>query len=267
MTRMTRSSLTLKLGVGATALAMSLVPALSARAAGVNYAALGDSYSSGVGAGDYLGSSGDCDRSPNAYSALWAQQHSPSAYVSVACSGARTTDVIANQLGVLSASTTLVSITIGGNDVGFSSIMQDCILDGTTTCVNEVNNAKADAKANLPGKLAGVYSAIRSKAPNAHVVVLGYPEFYDLSKDCVGISQESRTAIDSGIDVIDSITSTAASRAGFTYGDVRGAFSGHEICDSGRWLHSVNFLHLEESYHPTADGHAKGYLPVFAARA
>lgn len=265
---MSRAALTLKLGVGATALAFTFVPAMSAQAAsGVNYYAMGDSYSSGVGAGDYIDSSGDCDRSPNAYSALWAQQHSPSSYSSVACSGAKTTDVLANQLSGLSSSTTLISITIGGNDVGFSGIMQDCILKGSSTCVSEINTAKADASANLPGKLASVYSAIKSKAPNAHVVVLGYPDFYDLNNDCTGIAQESRVAIDSGIDLLDSVTQTAAQQAGFTYADVRGAFDGHEICDSNRWLHSVNFLDIEESYHPTADGHANAYLPVFAARA
>lgn len=265
---MSRRSLTLKLGVGATALAFSFVPALSARAAGgVNYIALGDSYSSGVGAGSYLSSSGSCDRSPNAYSALWAQQHNPSSYTSVACSGAKTTDVIANQVSALSSSTTLVSITVGGNDENFAGIMTDCNLYGTTTCVNEINAAEADAKANLPGKLANVYNAIRSKAPHAHVVVLGYPDFYDLSNDCVGLSQTSRTAIDGGIDLLDSITRTAAANAGFTYGDVRGSFSGHEICDSNRWLHSVNFWDMTESYHPTADGQKYGYLPVFAAKA
>ncbi len=264
---MSRSSLTLKLGVGATALAFTFVPALSAQAAGVHYVALGDSYSSGVGAGNYIGSSGSCDRSTNAYSALWAQQHHPSAYSSVACSGAKTTDVTANQLSALSTSTTLVSITIGGNDVGFSSIMTDCILGGTTTCVNEINAAKANATANLPGKLATVYNGIKSKAPNAHVVVLGYPDFYDLSKNCVGISQTSRAAIDGGIDLLDSITSTAAAKAGFTYGEVRGSFAGHEICDSNRWLHSVDFWDITESYHPTAAGQASGYLPVFAAKA
>ncbi|HWC22719.1 MAG TPA: SGNH/GDSL hydrolase family protein [Flexivirga sp.] len=264
---MSRSALTLKLGVGATALAFSFAPALSAQAAGENYVALGDSYSSGVGAGDYIGSSGSCDRSPNAYSALWAQQHSPSSYTSVACSGAKTTDVIANQLSALSSSTTLVSITVGGNDENFAGIMEDCNVYGTDRCVSEINAAEADAKANLPGKLATLYNAIRSKAPNAHVVVLGYPEFYDLSNDCVGLSQESRTAIDGGIDLLDSITSTAAGKAGFTYGDVRGSFTGHEICDSDRWLHSVNFWDFTESYHPTADGQAYGYLPVFAGKA
>ncbi|RNI19620.1 SGNH/GDSL hydrolase family protein [Flexivirga caeni] len=264
---MSRGSLALKAGVGATALALSLVPALSAHASAVNYVALGDSYSSGVGAGDYIRSSGSCDRSPNAYSALWAAQHDPASYTSVACSGAKTTDVIANQLSALSSSTTLVSITVGGNDENFSGIMQDCILDGTSTCVSEIDAAEADARANLPGKLAAVYGDISADAPNAQVVVMGYPDFYDLGNDCVGLSQKSRTAIDGGIDLLDSIIQTAANQAGFTYADVRSAFSGHEICDSDRWLHSVNVLDIDESYHPTAEGHADGYLPVFAANA
>lgn len=264
---MTRGSLALKLGVGATALAMTFVPALAADASGANYVALGDSYSSGVGAGDYIDSSGSCDRSPNAYSALWADAHDPASYRSVACSGAKTTDVIANQLSALSSSTTLVSITVGGNDENFAGIMEDCNLYGTSTCVSEIESAEADARANLPGKLATLYDAIRTKAPNAHVVVLGYPDFYDLSNDCIGLSQESRTAIDGGIDLLDSIIRTAATTAGFTYGDVRGSFDGHEICDSDRWLHSVNFWDITESYHPTADGQEYGYLPVFAAKA
>ncbi|KYH45349.1 SGNH/GDSL hydrolase family protein [Branchiibius sp. NY16-3462-2] len=244
---------------------LGLVP--TADAATVRYVALGDSYSSGVGAGSYLSSSGDCDRSTNAYSALWATANHPTSYVSVACSGAKTTDVLSNQVSALSSSTTLVSITIGGNDENFAGIMQDCNLKGTTTCVNEINAAKADATANLPGKLAKVYTAIKGKAPNAHVVVLGYPDFYDLDKSCIGLSQSSRTAIDSGIDLLDSLTKTAASKAGFTFGDVRSTFRGHEICDSGRWLHSVNLLDIEESYHPTATGQKSGYLPVFSAKA
>ena len=64
------------------------VAAGPASAAGANYVALGDSYSSGVGAGDYTSDSGSCDRSPNAYSALWAGANAPSSYVSVACSRA-----------------------------------------------------------------------------------------------------------------------------------------------------------------------------------
>ncbi len=108
----------------------------------VHYVALGDSYSSGVGAGSYISSSGSCDRSPNAYSALWATAHAPASYTSVACSGATTTTVINTQLSALSASTTLVSITIGGNDVGFANIMETCALDGTSACVAAVQSAE-----------------------------------------------------------------------------------------------------------------------------
>jgi len=248
--------------------ALVVAMAVPAAAAGANYVALGDSYASGVGAGDYIDSSGDCDRSPNAYSALWANANAPASYTSVACSGATTASVESSQLSALNGSTSLVSVTVGGNDVGFSSIMEDCILYGTDTCVSEVNSAEADARANLPGRLDTVYSDISSDAPSAHVVVLDYPHFYDLAASCsVGLSDESHTKIDEGIDVLDGLVQDAAGRHGFTFADVRGAFGGHELCDSDPWLHSTNFLDLSESYHPTAAGHANAYYPVFSSAA
>ncbi|HZZ96978.1 MAG TPA: SGNH/GDSL hydrolase family protein [Jatrophihabitantaceae bacterium] len=250
---------------GVVALVIAVAPA--AAAAGANYVALGDSYSSGVGAGDYTAESGDCDRSPNAYSALWAANNAPASYVSVACSGATTADVANSQLPALSASTTLVSITVGGNDENFAGIMEDCNLYSDDTCVSEIQAAEDDAQANLPGKLDTLYGAIRSDAPNANVVVLDYPDFYDLANDCVGLSQTKRAKIDEGINLLDSITGNAANAAGFGFADVRGAFTGHEICDDNRWLHSVNFSDFSESYHPTADGHSQAYYPTFSAYA
>ena len=249
------------------AFALVLSGAPGALAAGQNYVALGDSYSSGVGAGDYTSESGDCDRSPNAYSALWAAANSPSSYVSVACSGATTSDVVSNQLSALTSATTLVSITIGGNDENFAGIMQDCNLGSDDTCVSEIQGAEDDASANLPGKLASLFSQIYDRAPSAHLVVLDYPHFYDLANECVGLSQTKRAKIDEGIDTLDGILGQAASDAGASFADVRGAFSGHEICDDNRWLHSVNFTDIGESYHPTADGHADAYYPTFAAAA
>lgn len=41
------------------------------------YVALGDSYSSGVGSGNYDSASGNCKRTSRAYPALWAAAHSP----------------------------------------------------------------------------------------------------------------------------------------------------------------------------------------------
>src|SRR3954454_9608653 len=119
-----------------------LVGMPAAEAAGANYVALGDSYASGVGSGSYTSESGSCLRSTKAYPQLWVKGHAPSSFKFVACSGAKTTDVNANQPSAVSSSTTLASITIGGNDVGFSAAMENCVLDGTDTWVADVNAAE-----------------------------------------------------------------------------------------------------------------------------
>jgi lysophospholipase L1-like esterase len=238
-----------------------------AAAAVTNYVALGDSYSSGVGSGSYTAQSGSCLRSTKAYSALWAAAHRPASYVSVACSGAKTTDVLAEQLAPLSAATTLVTITIGGNDVNFAGVMLDCVLHGTNTCVKEVDAAETDARTNLPGELDTVYTAIRSHAPHARVVVLDYPRFYHVGVwYCVGLSNTSRSKINEGANVLDGVISTAAAAHRFAFADVRSRFAaGHEICDSGSWLHSVDWSNVTQSYHPTAGGQSGGYLPALTA--
>lgn len=262
----------LRLSLIATVLAaivtLLVAAAPSASAAGARYVALGDSYTSGVGAGSYTSSSGSCDRSTNAYSQLWANAHAPASYVSVACSGAKTTDVSATQLAALTSSTTLISMTIGGNDVDFAGVMEDCNLYGTTTCVNEINAAENTARDQLPGWLDTLYNQIRAKSPSARVVVASYPRFYDLSASwyCPGLSTTSRTKINEGADVLDGVIQSAASRHGFVFADVRSRFaSGHEICDSGSWLHSIDWSDITSSYHPTASGQSGGYLPAFTA--
>jgi lysophospholipase L1-like esterase len=233
-------------------------------ASGVNYVAMGDSYSSGVGAGSYISDSGDCLRSTNAYSALWASANSPASYTSVACSGATTDSMISSQLSALSSSTTLVSFTVGGNDVGFTNIMETCILGGTDDCVAAVQQAEDYAQTELPGKLDTLYSDISSDAPNAKVVVLDYPVFYQLDTLCVGLSAESHEKLDEGINLLNGVLQDAASRHGFTFADVTSIFVGHQLCSGDDWLHSLNITDITESYHPTATGQSDGYLPVFS---
>ena len=262
--------------VTAATLAMSgAAPALAAPAvpAGpqvdVNYVALGDSYSAGVGAGSSVSSSGSCDRSVHAYSALWDTAHDPASYTSVACSGATAGSVISSQLQALSSTTTLVSVTVGGNDVGFSSVMETCVLSSTSTCVQAITAAEAEIASQLPGELNSVLAGIRADAPIARVVVLDYPELYDLSRSagCIGLSTTDRTDLDQAADDLDGQIQAAADRYGDVFADVRTAFAGHEICDSGSWLHSVSILDISESYHPTASGQADAYDPVFSQAA
>jgi lysophospholipase L1-like esterase len=257
--------------IGVTALTLGLAAAITGTAtpakaaSSVNYVALGDSYSSGVGAGD---ESGSCDLSPNAYGPLWASANSPNSFTFDACSGATTSSVISSQLSSLSASTTLVSITIGGNDVGFSSIMETCILESTSSCESAVSSAEEYANDTLPGNLSTLFADIKADAPNAKVVVLDYPDFYDLSVSiCLGLSSADHQALDNGINDLDGVLQTATDNAGFYFADVRSQFSGHELCDDAGWLNSVEIFDIHTSYHPTATGQADGYLPVFTAAA
>jgi len=249
--------------VAATPLVFAATPA---SASSVNYVALGDSYASGLGAGSYSG--GSCDRSANAAAQLWANAHSPTSFAFVACSGATTSDVINNQISALNSSTTLVSVIIGGNDVGFASVMETCVLGSDSACVNAINNAEAQARSQLPGSLNTLFNDISARSPGAQVIVMGYPEFYDLARSsgCIGLSTTKRQAIDGGSDVLDSVISAAVGgHPNFSYAEVRSAFSGHELCDSTEWLKSVDWFNLGDSYHPNAAGQSGGYLPVLNA--
>lgn len=245
----------------------ALAAATPAEAATVNYVALGDSYASGVGAGSYYSSSGSCDRSPNAYPALWAAANSPASFTFAACSGAKTTDVISSQLSSVTSSATLVSLTIGGNDAGFSSIMETCILSSTSTCESAINQAEQYVTTTLPGLLNTVLSDIHAKAPSARLVLVGYPDFYDLNVwICIGLSRGDHQAIDTGINILDGVLATAAANSGAVFADPRAQFSGHELCDGAGWLNSLT-IPIGSSYHPTATGQKSGYLPVFTAAA
>ncbi|MGH3382404.1 MAG: SGNH/GDSL hydrolase family protein [Actinoallomurus sp.] len=250
--------------LAAAALTAATTPAY---ASSTNYVALGDSYSSGTGTGSYDLDSA-CQRSSKAYAALWSASHAPASFQFVACSGAKTGDVLNNQIGALSASTTLASITIGGNDAGFASIMQTCVLSSDDSCLSAVSGAEDYARNTLPGNLNNLFGQMRSRAPSATFVVMDYPHLYITNDSgCIGMSHTKHVALNEAADVIDGTIATAASQAGFTFSDVRSQFTGHELCSGDDWLHAVDLGDIGSSYHPTATGHASGFLPVFSAGA
>lgn len=256
-----------RLTVTACAIALTLSPILAAgaaNAAAVNYVALGDSYSSGTGAGSYIDST--CKRSSNAYPYRWAGAHSPASFRFVACSGATTSSVSSGQLPALSSSTTLVSVTAGGNDAGFSSVMTTCVTRSDSACVKAAQDAEAFMRNTLPGRLDSLYTAIRSKAPNAKVVVLSYPRLYIITSSCAGLSNTKRTALNKAADTLATETAKEVAEAGFTFADARDTFAGHELCSGDGWLNSVTWP-IGDSYHPTSRGHANGYLPAFTTAA
>lgn len=228
----------------------------------VRYTALGDSYSAGVGTGDY--SNRNCDDSPEGYPPLWRGSHTVATFRFVACGGATTADVLNSQLKGLSPDTTLVTITIGGNDVGFSNILFTCYLHGQRACLDGLASAESYAHRTLPGLLARTYSRIRSVAPRARVVVLGYPHLYGADLVCLDtLSGTEHNALDHGADVLDGVIAAAVRQAGpgFVFADVRPYFNGHGICSFHSWVNGLLGF-SKGAFHPTSTGYKDGYLPA-----
>ncbi len=233
---------------------------------GVDYVALGDSYAAGVGAIPDP-ASGSCLRSDGSYPALWTAAHPHTGLVFVACSGATTTDVLAGQVRSVTRSSDLVTITVGGNDIGFAPVLTGCTVATTDAgCGQLVAAAEAVARYVLPVQLARVYLSVRLRAPHARIVVLGYPRLFDLAPDCANPlvpDLARRTVLNEGADVLDDSIRATATKLGLGYADVRAAFAGHGVCSAQPWIVTpASVPPAGDVYHPTAQGYQQGYLPV-----
>lgn len=185
------------------------------------YVALGDSYSSGEGAGNSSPGSetadNSCDRSANAAASDLDADEALGPLSFRACSGATTSDltgpnhdgnvdvgtgtVEAAQLSFLRPDTKYVSLTIGGNDLGFASVLGSCVyatylhftVAGSHGCAG--SSSFREALGQRIKALAGLGSAsspdgtpiasvlsllveIHADAPHAKIFVAGYPRLF-----------------------------------------------------------------------------------------
>lgn len=221
--------------------------------AGLNYVAQGDSFASGTGTREYYDAG--CQRSNHSYAKQLAGELGMT-LSHVACSGARIPDVRANQLGALSAATELVTISIGGNDAGFASVISRCALPWPFTCTGEINNARNFITSTLPGQLDALYAEIATRAPNAQVIVVGYPRLFNGEQCNLGarISPAEQTSLNSVADLLAARISAVATAHGFDYVDARGPFNVHRVCDDVEWLNGLSNP-VGESYHQNRLGH------------
>jgi lysophospholipase L1-like esterase len=236
-----------------------------------DFVALGDSYAAGLGAGNY-GDNPDCVQSKDGgYPQLWAKLRAATGFGKVTdatCAGAKINDVRFEQLTALSETTGWVTLTVGGNDAGWSGTLQKCLLTDDKTCQTAVDTAVAAAESTLPAELDALYKMIRDRAPNAKVYVLGYPHLVAepgaSGVSCEALTDARRKALNSGADsLVELIQDRVAAQQGFTFVDVRKAFEGHGACTKEPWIHSLRD-NLSESYHPTAEGH-KAYAEALFA--
>jgi hypothetical protein len=170
---------------------------------------------------------------------------------------------VLNQLGSLNASTAYVTVSVGGNDAGFADVITRCALPWPWTCTTQINNANNYIRATLPGALDNLYNQIRTRAPNARVVVVGYPRLFNGEECNAGsrISPSEQSALNATADLLATTIAGRAAAHGFGFVDVRSAFTGHAVCDDAEWLNGLSSPILE-SYHPNTTGQAAGYTPL-----
>jgi lysophospholipase L1-like esterase len=253
--------------LGAVVLLAPLVPALSAQtvahAAAPSYVALGDSYSSGTGTRDYIDDGTSCQRSTYAYPSLIAAARGYALNFR-ACSGAKVADVTNTQLSALSVQTSYVTVSVGGNDAGFADVLTECAMPWWAgDCDGAIDQAQAFINNTLPGRLSSLYASIRSKAPSAKLVVVGYPRIFN-GEDCnagTWFSPEEEARLNQTADLLNGKTSAEATTKGFTFADPTSRFVGHAVCDDVEWINGLSNP-VSESYHPNKPGQSSGYAPT-----
>ena len=300
---------------------------------GTEYVAMGDSYSSGEGAvpaseskntlgpdrwwfGDTDDLTNMCHRSTEAYPKLLrGSKGIPNRLTFLACSGAETWNVNPEGKGPEGQEpapkwpseriqadgrrphASIVTLSIGGNDAGFSEVILKCALTGIqpvgSGCQALLQGDVKGAMAFLGKELPRTYRSVLQATPNADIYVMGYPKFFKaawyninrcpasvLSLDglIMGISPADQVFINSKVEQANRAIQDAISAVGnarLHYVDVYDAFEGHFACESDPWMNDLedasratwekvlsglNYT-LEDnavySFHPNRDGHAR----------
>ncbi|MFF0607185.1 SGNH/GDSL hydrolase family protein [Nocardia tengchongensis] len=248
------------------------------------YVALGDSYAAGVGISNILDK--PCSRSDRNYAHLFAAQRGYT-LTDVTCGGATIDTVTSSQLPAVTADTTLVTLGVGGNDIGFGQLVKDCVLAGTLgtgsgtgslatgsasgsagAVAEVVAGCKNKYGAEMPGrlsmtaaKLAQLLAAIRTQAPQARIVLVGYPKILpDNASLCAG----RQPVLTGDVDwiresVVGGLNTMLRSQPGTTYFSTYELYDGHDVCEAvpDRWVNGTSVDNGEGAqFHPNQYGHA-----------
>ena len=233
----------------------------------IRWIAAGDSFSSGEGA---PGSSGLCGQTDQAMAprarALLAGEVDIAAFIHVACTRAVIDQVLDQVKGAAATSRgapfNLVTLTIGGNDVGFAKTLVQCV--GPFGCGVHEDELVGRAKA-LTSELVPVYEAIAGQlAPGGALVVVGYPNLFAdpagwSDELCAGVSKSDAAVLRRVAAEIDVRIAAAAKQANATYVPMIDAFKDHELCGSQEtWINGLTGALTNGTLRPTSAFHPTG---------
>jgi lysophospholipase L1-like esterase len=255
--------------------------------ADIHMVALGDSYSSGEGTFNYDShhQAQLCHRGPDAWPRRLQQRAFNIRTINhVACTSAKTGDLLAADYksnppqipSTPDANIELVTLTVGGNDVGFSGIIKKCVKPWPESCAKVADspsfkNALSALKQTLKDN---IYPAIEKAYPNAYIAHVGYPRITPkpgvTTVNCNWLSEpEQQAASDIANKMNNAIAAAIADYATnhprFHFASATDALNNHELCTADSWMVPIEgpFSGSEQG-HPTAAGQ-EAYMQTVAS--
>jgi lysophospholipase L1-like esterase len=246
-----------------------------------DYVALGDSYAAGPLIPVQTGTPAGCQRSTRNYPSLVAETLGLPAVHDVSCSGATTEHlaapqevplgVNAPQLDALDEDTTLVTLTIGGNDIGFAEIVSECArrspLQPTGAACRDFYHADgsdelADRIAAAAPDVDAALAAITDRSPDARVLLVGYPAILpDTGPGCfpvVPFSPGDTAYLRETEKRLNAMLADRAAAAGVHFVDTYTPTIGHDACrlPGVKWVEGLVPTAPAAPVHPNALGMA-----------
>ncbi len=266
-------------GLAAAALlATALIPSAASASIG-RYVSLGDSYTAGPLIPNQYGWPAGCLRSNHNYPALVRATFAPSSFQDISCQGADTTDMLGSefvgvgtnppQFSALTTATSLVTVQISGNDIGFASIVAWCaglsvINPFSSPCKNHYTSGGTDQLAaaitQTAPKIDAMLKGIHQRSPNARVLVVGYPVLLpDSGYGCwplVPIAYGDVPYLRGVEKKLNKMLATEAAAYGARYTDTYTSSIGHDVCQipGTNWVEGVVPTSPAAPFHPNALG-------------
>jgi lysophospholipase L1-like esterase len=215
------------------------------------YVALGDSYTAAPGV-PRTETADRCLRSTGNYPHLLAARLPVRKLVDVSCSGADTADVrrpqlagIPPQLDAVTPRTDLVTIGLGGNDDElFGRLLASCLRRASSgsPCRDTLRSSVPQTLAAIEQNLLGVVADVRTKAPSARILLVGYPQIIPADRGCAEApfaAGDDRFAREVNRGLTEAVRrAAAASRT--AYVDLWRASAGHDICSADPWINGLS---------------------------
>lgn len=239
---------------------------------GARYVAMGSSYAAGPGIPTYVDNpSAPCSRSNGNYAHQLAERRGLQ-LVDVSCSGGTTSHLlaprgdIAPQLDALNAETKLVTITIGGNDVGYMTRLGAASCAGLAVETGVVGDCRAvppppteQAYAELARRMDQIAKEVRKRSPHARLVFVDYLTVLPPRGGCKAAPLSAQEA-DIARELARRLAAITAKAASDNGGEVIRASAlsqDHSACASDAWMNGYprpGAPVMGTSYHPNLQG-------------